>query len=331
MFYDNNARNIKGRIVKRTGKGIMDVFVILHQMVQLFILLGLGYFLYKVKVIDDDFNKNLTKFVLNCTLPLMILASVLEQPAEREYLTVAKVFGISVAIYIILPLLAFVLVKVLRMPKDQQGMYMMMLTYGNVGFMGFPILDAVYGSIGVFYAAMLNIVFNVSAFSAGVIMVNYGAEGGSSSKIQLKSIFSPGIIISLLSIAIYFTGIIFPQDIVSACSAAGGLTSPLAMIIIGATLATMDVKSVFDDWRIYLFTLVKQIILPIIMWLIFRVVIKDEMILGICTILMMMPTANICVMLAKLHNRNEKLAAKGIFITTLFAMVSVPLLMFFIA
>lgn len=309
----------------------MDVFVILHQMVQLFILLGLGYLLYKVKVIDSDFNKKLTRFVLDFTLPLMMLASMLDQPAEREYLPVAKMFGISIIIYMILPVLAFVIVKILRMPEKDQGMYMMMLTYGNVGFMGFPILDAIYGSTGVFYATMLNIVFNVSAFSAGVIMVNYKEEGSSTNKIQLKSIFSPCIIISLISIAIYFTGIVFPQDIVSACSAAGGLTSPLAMIIIGSTLATMDIKSVFDDWRIYLFTFVKQIALPIIMWLILRVFIKDEMMLGICTILMMMPTANICVMLANRHNRNEKLAAKGIFVTTLFAMVSVPLLMFFIS
>lgn len=309
----------------------MDVFVILHQMVQLFILLGLGYLLYKVKVIDSDFNKKLTRFVLDFTLPLMMLASMLDQPAEREYLPVAKMFGISIIIYMILPVLAFVIVKILRMPEKDQGMYMMMLTYGNVGFMGFPILDAIYGSKGVFYATMLNIVFNVSAFSAGVIMVNYKAKGSSTNKIQLKSIFSPCIIISLISIAIYFTGIVFPQDIVSACSAAGGLTSPLAMIIIGSTLATMDIKSVFDDWRIYLFTFVKQIALPIIMWLILRVFIKDEMMLGICTILMMMPTANICVMLANRHNRNEKLAAKGIFVTTLFAMVSVPLLMFFIS
>lgn len=309
----------------------MDVFVILHQMVQLFILLGLGYLLYKVKVIDSDFNKKLTRFVLDFTLPLMMLASMLDQPAEREYLPVAKMFGISIIIYMILPVLAFVIVKILRMPEKDQGMYMMMLTYGNVGFMGFPILDAIYGSTGVFYATMLNIVFNVSAFSAGVIMVNYKAEGSSTNKIQLKSIFSPCIIISLISIAIYFTGIVFPQDIVSACSAAGELTSPLAMIIIGSTIATMDIKSVFDDWRIYLFTFVKQIALPIIMWLILRVFIKDEMMLGICTILMMMPTANICVMLANRHNRNEKLAAKGIFVTTLFAMVSVPLLMFFIS
>ena len=312
----------------------MEIYVILHQMVQLFLMMALGYLLYKVKMIDAPFNKKLTRLVLDCTLPLMVLASVLEQPADRDYGVVAEMIVISAGIYIILPLIAFVIVKCMRIPVSQQGMYMLMLTYGNVGFMGFPVLNAIYGGTAVFYAAILNIVFNVSAFSAGVFMVNYGCGGdsaGGSGKFNFRSLLSPGTVISLISVAIYFSGVIFPEDIVSVCSSIGSMTSPLAMIIIGATLATMDVKSVFDDWRIYPFTLVKQIALPFVMWLVMRAFIRDELLLGICTVLMMMPTANICVMLANMHDRDEKLAARGVFITTLFSIVSVPLMLYFIA
>ncbi len=123
----------------------MEIEVILHQMIQLFIIMGLGYLLYKVKIIDEGFNKKLTRFVLDCTLPLMVLASVLEQPADRDYGVVAEMIVISAGIYIVLPVIAFVIVKFMRLPIDQQGMYMMMLTYGNVGFMGFPVLNAIYG------------------------------------------------------------------------------------------------------------------------------------------------------------------------------------------
>lgn len=310
----------------------MEIYVILHQMVQLFIMMGLGYLLYKVKIIDAGFNKKMTRFVLDFTLPLMVLSSVLEQPADRDYGVVAEMIVISAGVYIVLPLLAFVTVKFMRIPIGQQGMYMMMLTYGNVGFMGFPVLNAIYGSTAVFYAAILNIVFNVSAFSAGVVMVNYGCGGdaaGGAPKFNFRSLLSPGTVISVLSVAIYFSGIIFPDDIVSVCSSIGNMTSPLAMVIIGATLATMDVKSVFDDWRIYPFTLVKQIALPFVMWGIMRVFIRDDMLLGICTVLMMMPVANICVMLANMHDRDEKLAARGVFITTLFSIVSVPVMLYF--
>lgn len=308
----------------------MEIIVILHQMVQLFILIALGYLLYRVGIIDKDFNKKLTRLVLDCTLPLMVLSSVLEQPAERDYAAVLEMIAISAAIYIILPLIAFVIVKLMRFPGSQQGMYMMMMTYGNVGFMGFPVLNAMYGSTAVFYAAILNIVFNISVFSAGIVMVNYGGGRGERSGSFLKSLMSPGTVIAVFSVAVYFSGIIFPDDIVSVCSSVGSMTSPLAMILIGATLATMDIKSVFNDWHIYIFALAKQIALPVIMWLILRVFVGDEMLLGLCTVLMMMPTANICVMMANLYDRDDRLAAKGIFITTLFSMISIPLMLYFI-
>ena len=73
----------------------MEIYVILHQMVQLFIMMGLGYLLYKVKIIDAGFNKKMTRFVLDFTLPLMVLASVLEQPADRDYGVVAEMIVIS--------------------------------------------------------------------------------------------------------------------------------------------------------------------------------------------------------------------------------------------
>lgn len=313
----------------------MENYVILHQMAQLFIMIGFGYLLYKFKMMDDEFDKKLTRLVLDGTLPLMVLASVLEQPEERDYGAVANMIIISVFIYIVLPIVAFIIVKCMRLPLKQQGMYMCMLTYGNVGFMGFPVLNAMYGGTAVFYAAILNIVFNISVFSVGTIMVDYrcgdtAETAGGSHRFNFKSLLSPGTIISLLSIAIYFTGIIFPDDIVSACSSIGNLTSPLAMMLIGAALAKMDVRSVFDDWRIYPFVIVKQIVMPLIMWLIMRVFIHDDIMLGICTILMMMPVANISVMLANLHGHNEELAARGVFLTTLFSAVSVPLMLYFL-
>ena len=131
----------------------MEIYVILHQMVQLFIMMGLGYLLYKVKIIDAGFNKKMTRFVLDFTLPLMVLASVLEQPADRDYGVVAEMIVISAGVYIVLPLLAFVTVKFMRIPIGQQGMYMMMLTYGNVGFMGFPVLAVASSSsrMGLFF------------------------------------------------------------------------------------------------------------------------------------------------------------------------------------
>jgi hypothetical protein len=107
----------------------MDISVILHQMIQLAIVMALGYLLFKVKLMDADLNRKLSKLLLNCTLPAMILSSVLEQPAERDYGVVAELFAISIIIYLLLPVIAFFMVKVMHIPIHQQGLYMFMFTY----------------------------------------------------------------------------------------------------------------------------------------------------------------------------------------------------------
>jgi len=309
----------------------MDIMVIIHQMIQLFIMMALGYLLLKTGIMDADLNTKLSKLILKCTLPALMLSSVLSQSGERDYSAVGMMFFISVLVYFCLPIISFLIVKLMRFPLDQQGLYMFMFSYGNVGFMGFPVISSIYGNIGVFYAAILNIVFNVSSFTLGVILINYGTAKKGEKLIDLKMLLTPGVSISVLSIIIYLLGITFPSDLVSVIDSVGNVTSPLAMILIGSTLATMNVRSVFTDLRVYPFMVVKQIVIPIMMWLILRILVHDPLMLGASTVLMLMPVANSSVMFANLYGRDEKLAAKGVFITTLFSLISVPAMLHFIA
>ncbi len=302
----------------------MEIEIVLHQMVQLFIMMALGYLLYKVRLMDEAFNKKLTKLLLNCTLPAMIMASVFEQSSERNMMVVLEVFAVSIAIYIFLPVISFIIVKLMRFPKEQQGLYMFMLTYSNVGFMGFPIISSMYGSTGIFYAAITNVVFNLTIFTLGVIQMNYGTKHEGGRLIDFKQLLTPGVSMSVLAIIVYLINIQMPADIVNVCTSVGNITTPLAMLLIGATLASMDIKSIFNDWHVYPFAIVRQIILPVFMWIILKLIIKDELISGVMCILMLLPIANMAVLFATLYGKDEKLAAKTIFITTVMSMFTVP-------
>ena len=306
----------------------MEISVILHQMVQLFIVMGIGYLLFKVKMIGIEFNKQATKLLINCTMPATIMSSVLAQPAERDLSVVYKVFGISLAIYIILPVIAIILVKLMRIPKHEQGLYMFMTTFSNVGFMGFPVVGAIFGDTAVFYAAMFNIIFTVSSFTCGVVQINYGVTASGEKLFNWKNLVSPGVLFSLLSVVVYMTGVTFPADVVSVCNSLGALTTPLAMLIIGSTLATMDIKSVLNDKRVYIFTVIKQLIIPVVIWAGLRVIVHDPLILGVMTVLLLMPVANNSVLFATMFEKDEKLAAKTVFISTVFSIISVPLMMY---
>ena len=137
----------------------MNVSVILSQMTQLFLLIFLGFFLYKVHILSKPLNQGLTKLILHVTLPAMIFSSVLEQADRPPLSEVLSVFVIAAVLNFLLPFFCLLIVKLLRFPYKEQGLYAFMAAFSNIGFMGFPVLNALYGEIGLFYGGIFNIIF----------------------------------------------------------------------------------------------------------------------------------------------------------------------------
>ncbi|MBR2778933.1 MAG: AEC family transporter [Firmicutes bacterium] len=307
----------------------MDIAVIAHSMIQLFVIMGLGYIMFKAGMLDRELNRKLTRILLDVTMPAFILASVLQQTGERDFGVIGQALAVTAAFYVLVPLLAFLLVKIMRVPLEQQGLYMFMYTFSNVGFMGFPVIEALFGAEGILYAAIFNIGFNIAAFTLGVIQINYG-RSGSAGGIDLKKLLSPGVLCSVLALVFYLLNVRLPGDIVLALDMVGAITSPLAMILVGGTLAGIRVKEVFTDLRVYPFTLVKLILLPLPVLFGMSLLIKDMLLMQVFTVLILMPVANNSVLFSLLYDNDENLAARAVFITTLLSMVTVPGMLYFL-
>lgn len=305
----------------------MDLSVIFNQMLILFIFMFLGIILNRVGIINTDFNRRITKIIIHVTMPCMILASVLLQEGERDMHALIILAIVGAAFYIILPIIAFLMVLLLPVKQERQGLYMFMTIYSNVGFMGFPVLNAIYGPQAVFYAAIINIAFNLSIYTYGVIIMHYKKE--TTAALSIKSILSPGVSLSVFAVFVYIFDIPFPAPLTSALTSLGDMTVPLAMIVIGGTLGSMKLKELFDDWALYPYMLFRQFLLPLAAFPILRFFLHDELILGVSFILLMMPVANTAVLFANLYDGDAKLAAKGVFFTTLLSIVSFPLLIYF--
>lgn len=274
----------------------MDIQVILMQMIQLFLVIALGYFLFKVKILDVDLNKKLTTLLLTVTTPAMIVSSVLSTTVTQSFNDILFVFLIGFAIYLIMPILGFIIVKVMKIPLPQQGLYIFMTVFSNIGFMGFPVMKAIFGNEAVFFTAIFNMIFNLFVFTAGIVIMNYGT--GQNVKLDPKNLLSPGVIASLVALLIYFTGIHFPDVISSTVTMVGDITTPMAMLLIGSTLANIPLKEVFTELKIYPYTIIKQIIVPVIAYPILKLIIGDPLILGITLIMISMPVANSAVLFA---------------------------------
>lgn len=302
----------------------MDIQVILMQMIQLFLVIALGYFLFKVKIFDESLNKKLTTFLLSVTTPAMIVSSVLSTTVSQGLEDIIFVFIVGFAIYLIMPILGYVIVKIMKVPLPQQGLYIFMTVFSNIGFMGFPVMKAIFGNEAVFFTAIFNMIFNLFVFSAGVMIMNYGT--GQNVKLDPKNLLSPGVIASLVALLIYFTKLTVPDIVSTTITMIGDITTPMAMLLIGSTLATIPLKEVFSELRIYPYTIIKQIVVPIIAYPILNLFISDPLILGVTLIMISMPVANSAVLFATEYEGDVSLAAKTVFMTTLLSVVTIPLI-----
>lgn len=302
----------------------MEIGVIINQMLVLFVIMIIGYIANKKNILDEDTNKKISSLLLNITSPALILSSVVNQSEKGDPNLVLSVVGLSIILYAILPFIGIFLAKILKVPKEDKSLYQFMTIFANIGFMGFPVIESIFGSEAVFFAAIINLIFNIFCYSYGVFLISENNK----LSFDIKTLINPGIIVSIISIVIYIINIEVSSIIKETTSLVGGITTPLAMMLIGSSLAQIPIKEVFLERRLYPYTFIKQIIIPIIFFLVLRNFVTNELILGIMIIISGMPVGTITIMFCNEYEGNIKLASKTIFITTLCSIVTVPVLVY---
>ncbi|MBN9647701.1 AEC family transporter [Terrisporobacter glycolicus] len=302
----------------------MDIGVIVNQMLVLFIVMIIGYITNKKNILDVNVNKKISSLLLNITAPALILSSVVNRDKAGDPKLVLDIAVLAIILYAILPFLGIVLAKILKVPKEDENLYQFMTIFSNVGFVGFPVIESIFGSEAVFFAAIINLVFNVFCYSYGIYLISESNK----LSFDIKTLINPGIIVSIIAIIIYITNMEVPLVIKETTSMIGGITTPLAMMLIGSSLGEIPIKEVFLEKRLYPYTFIKQIIMPIIFFLILKPFVTNELILGIIIIVSAMPVATITIMFCNEYEGNISLASKTIFITTLCSVVTIPALVY---
>lgn len=315
----------------------MQIEIILEQTAKLFLMLCVGFLLAHLELLDLHTKQKLTKILLQVTTPLMMIdafydrmLTVTEQGTGS--VSVGMLFAVSFGFYLVLIVLSLILVYAMRTPKQDRRLYLFMTIFGNVGFMGFPVVQAVFGTEGLFYAAILNSVFNIFVYTFGVVLMGGASASGGSLAAQIKGIpwkkllITPAVIGTAVGVLIFVLRIHLPSLIADTCDTLGGLTSPLAMLVVGANLNGMKWKEMLSNVRLYIYILLRQIALPLVFWLLIRNVIHHDVLAPTLLLLSCMPVANTTALFATEYGGNEKLASQAIFMTTLFSLISFPLI-----
>lgn len=297
--------------------------LLLQQMIVLFILMGVGFLCYRLKMITDEVSKKLSAIVVNIANPALILTGCMgeEKIEGRELLLIA---ALVVVIYAVLVVLAMVLPAALGVEKKSRGIYQAMTIFSNIGFMGFPVISALYGSSALLYASLFMIPYNVLIYTFGVAAMSTDENANWKDSFSLKRIMNVGVIACMITIIVYLLQIPIPAFIKSTTTYLSNLTAPLSMMVIGASLATINLKKLFADVRLLLFSALKLLVIPVLGVLLIRQFVNNEIICGVCMVMLATPVGSMTAMLAQQYEGDYEMASRGVALTTVLSVITMP-------
>jgi len=298
---------------------------IIDSVFSLFIMILVGVYGSKRKIITPEINKGLTDVLIQIALPFMIVTSFIFSYDEDIKTNVIKTFYYSLIAYLIMAGVSHLLL--LPVKKHKKTILHFANVFTNTGYVGFPILYSIYGDEGIIYGSIFNMFFVIFVWTYGLMLFK-----GSFSKKGLKEeikkvILNPSIIGVSIGILIMIFNIQLPNALVSSMKSIGSMTGPLSMFIIGVILSNVKIKKHLKDWTMYYGIATKLIIIPIIIYLIFLLGEYRSKAVNTVIIMTAMPASAMTSIFAESYDIEKEYAAILVSVTTLLALITVPVLL----
>ena len=297
-------------------------------MFTLFALVVVGYVAGKLGYLGGDFDRQLSRLVINITCPALILSSAMtgELP-DRQY--ILPLLLISTLTYIVLATVAFFLPRYLTKRREDEGAIGFALMFGNVGFMGYPVVASIFGHEAVFYAAVLNVVNTFAVFTVGTMLIT-GKNEVEGSRFEKKVLYSTPMLAAYLTMLIVALRIDdIPQYISQPLTMLGNITVPAALLIIGSSMSQLSLRSLMGNTTVYMTTALRLAILPLAVHGLMTALGFSPFVVNINTVVIAMPVATYGTILCLKYEKDTTMITEVTFITTLLSMLTIPLLVTF--
>ena len=304
-------------------------------MIVIFVMILIGAYLYKKKHLSNESSKDLSWLIVNVTNPITLLCSALSEEEKVSAGELGIAFLSFAVMYAILIPLAYLIPMLLNVDRDRRYAYRMLAIFGNVGFIGIPFASAVLGPKSLIFVSICCLVFNIIIYTYGVASLKAVAEEqhpdeDKGDAFSAKNIINSGTVMSVVTIVVYLLDIKMPDMIDSTLNYIANCTTFLSMIVLGVSVAQMVPKEVFTRWRLYVFLILRQILVPVLFIFVMRMFITNELILKTIAVMAAMPAANMPLMMAKQYGVKEDMISAGIILTTLTSIITIPAVMYFL-
>ncbi|MDD3347781.1 AEC family transporter [Oscillibacter sp.] len=297
----------------------MSFFDTFSEMVVILFAVAVGYLAHRLGYLGGETNQKLSKLIINVTTPALILSAVANEtslPGPWEILSILLVAGVF---YLVEFCFAFVVPKVVGGTPKQIGVWRFLMCFPNVGFIGYPLVEALFGHKGLFYAVILVMPFNLLNYSLGPLMLS------GKLRFHWKQLLSPCIIMAIISLVVALGNIRLPAIIGEMSAIVGDVTIPLSLLVLGSMLAGMPARQVLTSARMWILSFVRLILMPATLAVVLRLLHVESLVLGVAVAQMAMPVAVNGTMLCLEFDGDAESMAQITFLTTVLSIFTIPI------
>lgn len=297
---------------------LQELQVVVSSVLTLFLLMGVGFFFGKKGMLSNETLSQMSRILLYVVIPTKMIdsfqverTSALDQELLTAFLTLVGLYGLYV-------LLSFLLFR--RQPEERRGVLRFSAVYGNVSFMGIPLIQSVLGDQALMVAAMGMAIFNLFTWSHGIALI-----GGKSSASVKKVVLNPAAVGFVLALALFLLQLRLPGPVASSIGYLGSLNTPLAMVIVGGQMAHTGIAAAFRMRQLYATSAIKLLLLPFLTIAVLLPFRLDPLIFTALVILAACPTAGSTSLFCQSLGKDTSIAALQITLSTLLCIVTLPM------
>ncbi len=294
-----------------------SAITLFNQIIKMFVMMAVGYVLYRRKVVDDNTTAKLSNILLMVATPCTLITSFNQEYSAEKLSGLLLAFGLSIAIY----LLNIVLASLLCKKDDPTGRFCVI--FSNAGFIGIPLVTGMYGIEAVFYLSPYIVCFYLFVWTVGVILMSGKKEEASPKKL----VTNPCIWAMLVGIIVFLLPVKPPAPIMDAVSMMGNLNTPLAMLVLGAYLAKTNLLDIFRSAKAYRISFYRLLLLPGVEMLLLSLLPDAYKQIGMIILLgAAAPVGALAPVFAQMYNRDTNEGAQIVSLSTILSIITMPLL-----
>ena len=305
----------------------MNYFSIVLEQIEIFVVyLLIGIFAVKMHFLNREKLGMLSGCITKILLPLLIFTNTINGTTREQFLSSTVIILLAAVLYLTLYVISTVLAKFLKIDCKHESLYRACTMFGNCGFMGIPIITALYPEQGGLYIAMYTVVDQLALWTVGM---NLTAPVDNAKKVptsqRFRKMINPATIAILAGVFVVLTGIKVPSIIVTALAKTGAAASPLAMVYLGGVFCYIRIMDYLKLKEVYVTIVVKMLLLPVLVYAVFSHIPAVEQNVAVTIgILCALPTMSSVAMMAESQHADSDYASGFIFVTTLFSIVTLP-------